>query len=184
MVHGTWCRVYAAGTVVTSLCCETRTSSGTSDFFVQPPRGESQSTGFLKPLLISLRRAKNAPDFVEFFEAQNTGTLMAQWMVVDYNMFQPGRPIGQNLLWVIEQIPGHQEAKDMSLVLAQRPKLYSVSKKYNEDSWRHLRSNGGRNAGIFPGPNSRWGDSHWTRSIGAARRAQPHTGGRRDVFGR
>lgn len=90
-------------------------------------------------VLVSLRMAKNAPDFVEFFQKQNTGTLMAQWMVLDYNMFQSGKPIGQNVLWVIEQIPGHQEGKDMSLVLRQQGYWASVNRPYftsiREPSW-------------------------------------------------
>jgi len=66
-------------------------------------------------VLVTLRRAKNAPDFAEMLQTQNTGTLMAQWMVVDYNMFKVGKPPPQNLLWVIEQVPGAQHAEDMSL---------------------------------------------------------------------
>jgi hypothetical protein len=68
-------------------------------------------------VLIVLRQAKNAPDFAEMLQTQNTGTLMAQWMVVDYNLFKPGKPPPQNLLWVIEQVPGAQHAEDMSLSL-------------------------------------------------------------------
>lgn len=90
-------------------------------------------------VLVCLRRAKNAPDFAEFFEAQNTGTMMAQWMVVDYNMFTSGKPIGQNVLWIIEQIPGYQEHKDMSLVLRQQGYWMSVNRPYfqniREPSW-------------------------------------------------
>ena len=41
---------------ITSLCWFTRTSRGTSESFVQPPRGESHSTGFLKPFFISRLR--------------------------------------------------------------------------------------------------------------------------------
>ena len=29
-----------------------------------------------------------------------------QWMVVDYKLFELGQPLKENLLWIVEQIPG------------------------------------------------------------------------------
>merc|ERR550537_777309 len=84
-------------------------------------------------ILISLRLAKNAADFAEHYEKQNTGTLMAQWMVVDYNMFTPGQAPVQNLLWVIEQVPGKIVAKDMSLVLRQQGYWASANRPFFQD---------------------------------------------------
>jgi len=81
-------------------------------------------------VIVCLRRAKNAADFAKWYQVQNTGTLLAQWMVVDYNMFTSGKPVGQNLLWIIEQVPGKMEAKDMSLVLRQQGYWYGVNRPY------------------------------------------------------
>jgi hypothetical protein len=84
-------------------------------------------------VLVSLRRAKNAPDFAEMLQTQNTGTLMAQWMVVDYNMFKVGKPPPQNLLWVIEQVPGAQHAEDMSLTMRHYGFWASANRPFFQD---------------------------------------------------
>merc|ERR1719359_1322084 len=84
-------------------------------------------------VLISLRLARNAADFAEHYEKQNTGTLMAQWMVVDYNMFKPGQAPVQNTLWVIEQVPGKIVAKDMSLVLRTQGFWASANRPFFQD---------------------------------------------------
>lgn len=90
-------------------------------------------------VVITLRLAKNAADFAKRYQVQNTGTLMAQWMVVDYNMFEVGKPPGQNMLWIIEQIPGQMEAKDMSLHLRTKGYWESVNRPFfqsiRETSW-------------------------------------------------
>jgi len=43
-------------------------------------------------------------------------------MIVDYKKFQPGKPLSDGLLWVLEQLPSYVEAQDMTNVL--RSQLY------------------------------------------------------------
>lgn len=38
-------------------------------------------------------------------------------MVLDYKLFKPGRPLRDNLLWVLEQLPGVTQAADVTDVL-------------------------------------------------------------------
>jgi hypothetical protein len=38
-------------------------------------------------------------------------------MVVDYKLFEPSKPLPDNLLWIAEQIPGYIQAADKTDVL-------------------------------------------------------------------
>lgn len=44
----------------------------------------------------------------------NSGTYNNQYMIVDTKEFTPGQPLGPNVLWVVEQIPGLVESADVS----------------------------------------------------------------------
>lgn len=37
-----------------------------------------------------------------------------QWMIVDYSLFTPLRPIPDGTLWIIEQLPGKTRAADVT----------------------------------------------------------------------
>ena len=50
----------------------------------------------------------------------NSGTYNNQWMIVDYNKFQPQSPhLKAGTFYVLEQIPNKVEYKDMSSYLQQ-----------------------------------------------------------------
>jgi len=53
-----------------------------------------------------------------FFSAYNSGTYNNQYMIVNYNLFTPGKDLQDNLLWIVEQIPGYVESADMTTQLA------------------------------------------------------------------
>ena len=66
------------------------------------------------------------------------GTYNNQWMVVDFKRFKPGRQVGKGLLYILEQLPGHVQADDMSWFLGQNghwpsynvpyfPEIYNIS---------------------------------------------------------
>jgi len=66
---------------------------------------------------VANRLAVNGSTWTKIFSRHNSGTYNNQWIVVDYNRFTPGKPLQDDTLWILEQIPGHIEAKDMTKVL-------------------------------------------------------------------
>lgn len=54
-----------------------------------------------------VRRAHDGKHWVEIYSKLNSGTYNNQWIVVDYNKFEPGKPLKEGLLWISEQIPGY-----------------------------------------------------------------------------
>eukprot|EP01118_Nematostelium_gracile_P000397 TRINITY_DN1042_c0_g1_i1.p1 TRINITY_DN1042_c0_g1~~TRINITY_DN1042_c0_g1_i1.p1 ORF type:complete len:522 (+),score=135.38 TRINITY_DN1042_c0_g1_i1:111-1676(+) len=64
---------------------------------------------------IANRMSYSAPEWVSTFSDYNSGTYNNQWMVVDYNEWQEGSE--ENVLWVVEQIPGTVAAADVTDVL-------------------------------------------------------------------
>lgn len=71
---------------------------------------------FMK-VMVSNRMAKTASHWAVLFSGTNTGTGNAQWMIVDYNKFAPGKPLHSGVLWVLEQAPGTVAQGDMTLHL-------------------------------------------------------------------
>ncbi|CAN7985572.1 unnamed protein product [Ixodes hexagonus] len=64
--------------------------------------------------IVASRLATNGSQWVSIFGRLNSGTLNNQWMVLDYNLFTPGAPIGKNTLWILEQMPNITKSKDVS----------------------------------------------------------------------
>ena len=60
---------------------------------------------------------KKGKEWTTLFGGYNSGTYNNQWMVINYKMFKPGKPLSSGLLWVLEQLPTLIEAKDMTDVL-------------------------------------------------------------------
>ena len=70
--------------------------------------------------MVANRLAPNALDWCEIFKEYNSGTYNNQWMVLDYNRFTPGVPhLRPGTFYVLEQMPGKVEYKDMSARLQQ-----------------------------------------------------------------
>jgi hypothetical protein len=67
-------------------------------------------------LMVVNRLAKNAAHWVSLFTTDhvNTGTKNSQWIITDFNLFNAGKTVQDNTLWVCETIPGAVEAQDMS----------------------------------------------------------------------
>ena len=70
--------------------------------------------------MIANRLAVSGIDWCEVFNKNNSGTYNNQWMVLDYNRFHPGVPhLQPGTFYVLEQMPGKVEYKDMSAYLQQ-----------------------------------------------------------------
>jgi len=79
--------------------------------------------------------AIDGDDWARLFRREASGTYPNQYMVVDLNKFTPGLPLADGLLYVVEEIPGLVEAKDMTQELA-RGYWPSYNVAYFEDVYR------------------------------------------------
>lgn len=84
-------------------------------------------------LQIVNRLAKTPEHWVELFSAKNSGTMNCQWMIVDYNNFRPGKPVMDNVFWVLETIPGKMHSADMSHRLRTHGYWGSYNRPYFQD---------------------------------------------------
>ncbi|KAJ9596928.1 hypothetical protein L9F63_012053 [Diploptera punctata] len=67
--------------------------------------------------MIANRLATSGKEWSKIFSKYNSGTYNNQWMIVDYKLFKKGTPQNQlenNLLWILEQLPGYVKAADMT----------------------------------------------------------------------
>jgi len=100
-------------------------------------------------VMIANRMSHTAVHWTVLFGERNNGQDNAQWMIVDYNKFSPGRPLKPDTLWVLEQIPGKIAKADMSEHL--RKNGYWAS--YNRPFFADIRADTGHTAAEkFYGP--------------------------------
>lgn len=64
--------------------------------------------------MLANRLAKNGQEWTDIFAQYNSGTYNNQWMVVDYNRFQPSKPLRAGVLHILEQIPGFTMNADVT----------------------------------------------------------------------
>lgn len=83
--------------------------------------------------IIANRLAKNGRQWVNLFSIMNSGTYNNQWMVLDYNKFQPGKPLQDGLLWALEQLPGYLHSEDVTNVLRKQGYWPSYNTAYFKD---------------------------------------------------
>lgn len=81
-------------------------------------------------LMVANRMASSAPHWGVLFSERNSGTGNAQWMIVDYNRFTPGKPVPDGCLWVLEQVPGMSYKKDMTFWLRDQGYWASFNRPY------------------------------------------------------
>jgi hypothetical protein len=65
-------------------------------------------------IMVANKMAKTPQHWTALYNTKNSGTYNVQWMVVDYNNFIKGKPVPDNLFWVLETMPGMTHAEDMS----------------------------------------------------------------------
>jgi hypothetical protein len=93
-------------------------------------------------IMTANRMAQTAPHWAVLLSERNSGTNNAQWMIIDYNQFVPKKPLLDNTLWVVEQVPGMTYKKDMTASL--RDKGYWAS--YNRPYFDEIRKVSGHTA--------------------------------------
>jgi hypothetical protein len=58
--------------------------------------------------------AHSGEEWYQIVSQYNSGTYNNQYMVINYPLFKPGKPLADNTLWVIEQIPGQVVGRDLT----------------------------------------------------------------------
>ncbi|XP_014670950.1 PREDICTED: putative phospholipase B-like 2 isoform X2 [Priapulus caudatus] len=82
-------------------------------------------------VLVATRLANTGKEWTAIFSKFNSGTYNNQWMIVDFNLFTPGRPLPEKgLLYVLEQLPGMIVSKDMTSILAKQTYWPSYNSPY------------------------------------------------------
>jgi hypothetical protein len=56
--------------------------------------------------MVANRLATDGPTWAAAFSRHNSGTYNNEFMILNYNLFTPGQPLADNLLWVFDQMPG------------------------------------------------------------------------------
>uniref|UniRef100_A0A0N5AVB9 Phospholipase B-like n=1 Tax=Syphacia muris TaxID=451379 RepID=A0A0N5AVB9_9BILA len=105
--------------------------------------------------IVANQLAKSGKEWCEIFSRYNSGTYNNQWVVVDYKNFNPKQPLPYfGLLYVLEQLPGFVEYRDMTWYL----RKYSYFPSYNIPYFKRItkRSGAGKYADKV-GDWSRWG---------------------------
>jgi hypothetical protein len=74
------------------------------------------------------RLASNAKDWAEIQASHNSGTYNCQWMIIDFNKFQPNeKKLKADTFWVLETIPGMTHMQDMTRHLEDNSKCLGIA---------------------------------------------------------
>jgi hypothetical protein len=68
--------------------------------------------------ILANRMALSGKTWTSIFAQYNSGTYNNQWMIVDYKLFEPKKPLKAGTLWILEQIPGYTQAADVTEYLS------------------------------------------------------------------
>lgn len=71
---------------------------------------------FMRGVLASFL-AKSAKEWTELFKMEHSGTYCNQWQALDYNVYKRGTPVASlpdNVLWIVEELPGAAENADVT----------------------------------------------------------------------
>lgn len=106
--------------------------------------------------IVANRLARTGNQWCSIFEKYNSGTYNNQWMILDYKLFEAGKPLKPDTFWVLEQLPGTVHMADMSVFLQQQgywasynlpyfPYVYNISgvaeSKKQHGSWFDYNEN-------------------------------------------
>ncbi|CAG7715957.1 unnamed protein product [Allacma fusca] len=83
--------------------------------------------------MVANRLANDGKQWAKLFRIFNSGTYNNQWMILNYGLFEPQKPLNIGLLWLLEQIPGLTVSKDVTSVLNKTGYWASYNVPYFED---------------------------------------------------
>lgn len=90
-------------------------------------------------IMICNRMAKTGAHWTSLFSERNSGTNNAQWIIVDYNRFEPEQYLPDNTLFILEQIPGLIHMADLSGYL----RMHGYWASYDRPFFEEVRSMSG-----------------------------------------
>ncbi len=73
--------------------------------------------------IIANRLANSGKEWTDIFGLYNSGTYNNQFMIIDYKLYKTGTELSElkdDLLWVLEQMPGMIRAADVTHVLREQ----------------------------------------------------------------
>jgi len=94
--------------------------------------------------MVASRIAEDAPGWARAYSRENSGTYNCHWMIVDYNLLEPGKPLKPNTLYVVETVPGLAVGGDMTSELERRGYWPSVNRPF----FRKIRREAGYREGV------------------------------------
>jgi hypothetical protein len=97
------------------LVTETTINNYNNDLWRKVTPENSLFTGIR--VMVANRLATDGRQWTKLFTLFNSGTYNNQWMVLNYNLFEPTKPLKAGVLWVLEQLPGLVVSKDVTNVL-------------------------------------------------------------------
>jgi hypothetical protein len=86
--------------------------------------------------IIANRLANSGKEWTDIFGAHNSGTYNNQFMIIDYKKYKTGTKLNElqnDLLWVLEQMPGLIRTEDVTHVLKEQGYWASYNVPYFKD---------------------------------------------------
>jgi len=83
--------------------------------------------------MVANRLAEDGKSWSTYFSRYNSGTYNNQWMILNYNVFEPTKPLPSGVLWVLEQLPGKIQSKDVTDILKKQGYWASYNNPYFKD---------------------------------------------------
>jgi len=80
--------------------------------------------------IVANRLASTGNEWCSLFERHNSGTYNNQWMVLDYKLFEVGKELKPDTLWILEQLPGTVHMADMTVLLEKQGYWASYNSPY------------------------------------------------------
>ncbi|GAQ78920.1 Phospholipase B domain-containing protein [Klebsormidium nitens] len=85
--------------------------------------------------MVANRLATSAEQWTSIFSQHNSGTYNNQWLIVDFNLFEPGEPLKDGTLYVLEQYPGYIAAYDATEELRTANYFASYNTPHNKTAY-------------------------------------------------
>lgn len=81
--------------------------------------------------MIANKLANNGEEWCKYFSHLNNGCYTNQYMILDFKLFTPHEDLKDNLLWVLEEMPGRTTYADVTLYIY----FYNYSRLRDEGYW-------------------------------------------------